>query len=150
MGTRINGKDDVAAIKLSTGNQIERRGKHSHPRSYRGGMQIELAGIHVRCRGLATECGKNHLSQFENQGKPNNWALAVSPVSGLHKSKEKKSTGMATTNPAMGPAMPISNRSRRLRMGERMRMNAPRVPIKVGAGMKNGQVANTFRRTHKT
>src|SRR5262249_365304 len=69
MGTRINGKDDVAAIKLSTGNQIERRGKHSHPRSHCGGMQIELAGIHVRCRSLATECGKNHLSQFENQRK---------------------------------------------------------------------------------
>ena len=49
----------------------------------------------------------------------------------------------ATTNPAIGPAIPISNNAVRERIGERIRMTAPMVPIRVGAGMKNGSVAYT-------
>ena len=51
--------------------------------------------------------------------------------------------GTATTKPAMGPAMPISKRAARDSMKPPMRMNAPRVPISVGAGMKKGRVART-------
>lgn len=53
------------------------------------------------------------------------------------------STGSATTNPASGPAMPMSNSARRVGIGERMRMTAPKVPMRGGPGRKWGQVAHT-------
>src|SRR5262249_44100597 len=80
VGARINGKDDVAAIELSAGNQVERCGKHSHPGCYSRRMQIELAGIHVRRSSLASECSQNHLTQFENQRKAKH--LGVSSLRG--------------------------------------------------------------------
>src|ERR1044072_3768502 len=55
-------------------------------------------------------------------------------------------SGNATTNPASGPANPISNSARRDGIGERILINAPNVPVKNngGAGMKNGSVALTL------
>ena len=48
--------------------------------------------------------------------------------------------GMVTMSPAHGPAAPISNSTRRERGIDRIRMNAPKVPMmKIdgnGAGMK--------------
>jgi hypothetical protein len=44
--------------------------------------------------------------------------------------------GMATINPASGPEIPISKSARRVVMGVLIRMKAPMVPIKVGAGIK--------------
>ena len=52
----------------------------------------------------------------------------------------------ATTNPAIGPIAPISRSGPRLRIGERMLMNAPNVPMMNGyggAGMKYGRLART-------
>ena len=49
----------------------------------------------------------------------------------------------ATTNPAIGPAIPMSNSAARDRMGALIRITAPKVPISVGAGMKKGSVART-------
>ena len=47
------------------------------------------------------------------------------------------SAGTATTNPAIGPAMPMSNSATFDGMRERMRMNAPSVPVSgSGAGRK--------------
>ena len=57
---------------------------------------------------------------------------------------------MATTKPAMGPAIPISNNVARERMGDRMRMNAPNVPMSVGAGIRKGRVAYTPERKQYT
>ena len=48
---------------------------------------------------------------------------------------------MATTKPAMGPAMPMSMRALLEWMGSRTDMKAPKVPRMVGAGMKNGREA---------
>ena len=54
------------------------------------------------------------------------------------------SAGTATAKPASGPAMPTSNNWRLRRIGWRIRMNAPSVPINVnGAGMKYGSDALT-------
>ena len=51
--------------------------------------------------------------------------------------KPMKRTTMATTNPANGPVMAISIRSRRLRAGSFMLMKAPMVPKGgKGKGMK--------------
>ncbi len=47
----------------------------------------------------------------------------------------KIATGMRTTNPAIGPAMPTSNSARLVR-GRPMRMTAPNVPTSVGTGRK--------------
>ena len=49
----------------------------------------------------------------------------------------------SATKPASGPAMPISNNTRLDKIAERIRINAPRVPIKVGAGRKYGSEAST-------
>jgi hypothetical protein len=47
------------------------------------------------------------------------------------------STGTARTRPRRGPAIPMSNRTFRLGMGERMRMMAPIVPMGgTGSGTK--------------
>ena len=60
---------------------------------------------------------------------------------GLESASPQNSTGIATRNPAIGPAMPMSNSACRERIGDLMRMTAPNVPISVGAGMKYGSVA---------
>ena len=52
--------------------------------------------------------------------------------------------GTATQTPAQGPAAPTSNRTRRFRGSDFMRMNAPKVPVKKGGpGKKNGNVTGT-------
>ena len=53
------------------------------------------------------------------------------------------SAGSRKTKPASGPATPISNRMRLEKIAERMRMNAPKVPVSVGAGRKYGRLAST-------
>ena len=54
------------------------------------------------------------------------------------------SAGTATMNPAIGPAIPISNSIRFCGIGSRMRMNAPIVPVSsTGTGMKKGSDAST-------
>jgi hypothetical protein len=52
--------------------------------------------------------------------------------------KPKTSAGTATRKPPHGPAAPMSKRARRSRGTSRMRMKAPKVPMKKngGAGMK--------------
>ena len=50
-------------------------------------------------------------------------------------------TGIETTKLAAGPAKAISNSTFRLGTGSFNLMNAPKVPISVGAGMKWGSVA---------
>jgi hypothetical protein len=54
------------------------------------------------------------------------------------------SAGTATTNPAIGPAMPMSNSMCLVGIASRIRMNAPSVPVSGrGAGRKNGSDAST-------
>ena len=45
-------------------------------------------------------------------------------------------TGRAARKPASGPASPTSKRDFFEENGERILMKAPKVPIRVGAGMK--------------
>ncbi len=58
-----------------------------------------------------------------------------------------KSRGTATTNPAIGPAMPMSNSAILSGIRDLMRMNAPSVPVMNGiggTGRKYGRVASTL------
>ena len=59
----------------------------------------------------------------------------------------RNSSGTATTNPAIGPAMPISKSAILSGIRDLMRMNAPSVPVRNGmggTGMKYGRVASTL------
>ena len=64
-------------------------------------------------------------------------------ASGFESVSATASVTTATTNPAIGPAMPISNNAARERIGALIRITAPNVPINVGAGIKKGSVART-------
>ena len=57
----------------------------------------------------------------------------------------RNSAGTATRNPAMGPAMPMSNSMRLLGIGSRMRMKAPSVPVsgRTGPAEKTASEAST-------
>ena len=46
-------------------------------------------------------------------------------------------------NPAIGPDAPMSIRARLVTIGDFILINAPNVPMIVGAGMKYGSVART-------
>ena len=87
----------------------------------------------------------SHRPTWKTSGYPMGIAAesAATNAAGVEKGRAMSRTAIATTNPAIGPAMPMSNSCARERMGERMRMNAPKVPISVGAGIKNGRVAFT-------
>ena len=79
----------------------------------------------------------SQMIPLSSSGSPK---IQTSPVVGTLNRVERltpmNSTGIATRNPAIGPAMPMSNSSRLLGMGCRMRMKAPRVPANNGAGRK--------------
>ena len=76
-----------------------------------------------------------------------NWNRSGSPKERPEKSRGKgvsrerlrpaTNVGTATTKPANGPATPMSKRIGLVLIGPRIRMNAPRVPVrKIGAGIK--------------
>jgi len=74
---------------------------------------------------------------FISGGLPNTiGALACAPGIIFEEAIAYAMAGTAIRNPTTGPARPTSNNARRVVIGERMRMNAPNVPNKVGAGMQ--------------
>src|SRR3989304_6868464 len=61
--------------------------------------------------------------------------------------RPRNSAGTRTANPAIGPAIPMSKRTRRFGNASLILMTAPSVPvIGRGAGMKYGSVASTLYR----
>ena len=67
-----------------------------------------------------------------------------SPICGgasLETQNPATANGNSATNPASGPASPISNSARRDGIGDFILMNAPKVPARNsgGAGMKKGR-----------
>jgi hypothetical protein len=59
----------------------------------------------------------------------------------LDRARPAINAGRARMNPVKGPATPISKSSFLRVMGDLIRIKAPRVPMRVGAGMKYGSVA---------
>ena len=91
---------------------------------------------------LATGAG---ASARKSRGSPSSRPCQSSGMAITCESRSPNhSTGTATTNPAMGPAMPMSNKQRLESTAERIRMKAPMVPIRVGAGMKYGRETSTW------
>src|SRR5215813_1956206 len=85
-----------------------------------------------------------YCARENTSGYPNSMPGGAAPAGATcDKPSEKSKTGNATANPAIGPAMPISKSTLREGSGERIRINAPMVPNKVGNGMKKGSVAAT-------
>src|SRR5579864_1714642 len=68
MRARIDGKDDVTAIELPAGNQVQGRGKHSYPGSQSRGMENHLTGAELG-DGCVAACGdKEMMGQLKDQG----------------------------------------------------------------------------------
>ena len=85
-------------------------------------MQIDI--------GRAGTPGKIACLQQPVQAGDAEWMLPWCAIPGitLENAMPIASAGSRKTNPASGPAMPISNRMRFEKIAERMRMNAPKVP----------------------
>ena len=80
---------------------------------------------------------------LKSRGSPK--TRAPSPWGGgaiFDRDRPTTSAGRARTKLASGPAAPISNSWCLRVMGDLILMNAPRVPIRVGAGTKYGRVAS--------
>src|SRR5438132_1264718 len=58
-------KDDVTAVELSPGQQVQRCRKHSYPRGNSNGMQVNPAHWNIRDR----TCAANDNQQFANEMK---------------------------------------------------------------------------------
>ena len=122
--------DDVSAVELPHGQQIQRGGEKPHPRRAPHWVQQHPPRVHVRV--------KQRDEEFASTADVPKTiaALSCAPGTIFDVAMAKASAGTATTNPATGPDSPTSKSARRVVIGERMRMNAPNVPKSVGAGMK--------------
>ena len=123
--------NDMPAVQLPYRKQIQRRGEEPYPCGPPDGAEQK------RCRPTP---GWN---SFRNSrmigGLPNRIAaFSCTPGTIFEVAIAYAMVGTASTKPAMGPAIPISNKARRVVMGARIRRNAPNVPNRVGAGMKAG------------
>ena len=90
-------------------------------------------------------CGKiTHSKNRKTRGVPNTSSPCAAIPGAILDIATPAAIGISSaTNPASGPAIPMSNRIFFERIADRMRMNAPSVPISVGAGIKNGSVTST-------
>ena len=111
-----DGKDQMAAVELSAGKQIQSGGQHSSPTRQRHRMQVV-----VTSEG-PPGCRKG-VTQLKDQGKAELQLRVWAPATGCDIASPASMVGPATTNPAIGPAMPISNSAARDPMKPPMRMN---------------------------
>jgi len=74
---------------------------------------------------------------LSSQGSPNSIVPSETVIgANFDQVRPKYRAGTDKMKPVSGPLAPISNNSSRLVSGDLMRIKAPKVPIKVGAGMK--------------
>ena len=140
MSARKCGVHDMSAIQLATGEQVERSGEHADPSGEGDGVEVYIrqwVGKSRRC--VRQDCA----AEFEDDGKSQWYVAGPSATPECETSRPISMAGTAKINPAIGPAMPISKSAERDGIYERMRMKAPSVPMRVGAGIKNGSVAET-------
>jgi hypothetical protein len=63
----IEGEDDVSAVELSSGNKVERGGKHSYPCGDGDGMEEEPVRIELRGGGPAAQSVQAVVRELEDQ-----------------------------------------------------------------------------------
>src|SRR3989454_2811057 len=71
---------------------------------------------------------------------------AETPGAPVERASPASVTGMAIAKPTRGPDTPMSRSARRLGIGSRMLMNAPKVPSGGRDGRKNGREGRTLYR----
>ena len=80
----------------------------------------------------------SHAAPWNNSGSPrvikppSSWGSSVSCES----NRPRKRAGTEMMNPATGPAMPMSNNMGLVGIRCRIRITAPKVPVRKGAGRK--------------
>ncbi len=91
----------------------------------------------------------SHEASLKSSGSPSDSHTTFGgsgPLGGgvtVDQCSPRNSAGTAMTNPAIGPAMPMSNSADLLKIGWRIRITAPNVPVRMnGAGRKKGSVAS--------
>ena len=129
-----HGVRDVPAIELADREQVQRRRQQPEP----GG---EADRVHVDVNALAaSRPNVSHAAALNSSGSPSS-AAALEVLRELDDARQAacptNSTGTATRNPAIGPAMPMSNSWRLVGIGWRMRMKAPSVPVSGTAPAEN-------------
>lgn len=119
----------MTAIELTERRQVERGDNEPEPARERGGAELDR----LRDGSTSRELVESRNSSDEPGTMPMPW-----PPTRLSRPMPSSTAKIATTNPARGPATATSKYARRSRMWPPMRMNAPNVPRKNGAGMKYG------------
>ncbi len=132
--SRTDRSQNVSAIELTDGQKIQSCGKNTNPGRTPNRMKQQIGHMGVwleHCRGQSHDQRhtKNQYRRSHRLAKPGITLACRTP---------NANAGKATRNPTKGPEAPTSNSARVDRIGERIMMNAPNVPISVGAGIKNG------------
>ncbi len=134
--------DHVAAVELADRQQVERRHQQPDPSGERDRMKVDVDRVGIDAQ--------HHVRQRPEQDRIAELKSAAGVSSGDTSESFSPITtaSTASTAPAHGPAAPMSNITRRVRAGDRIRMNAPKVPMKKidgnGAGMKYGGLTSTL------
>ena len=142
MFARRDGEDNMSPVKLASRQEVKRSSKHSHPCSDCCWMKID--SLHTGSRSLQACHGQDPPHQPEDQ-RISEFDLR-SHCSGWQNVRQGKCNNQYDNcdyESCNWPSDPMSNKADRERIGDLMRMNAPNVPINVGAGIKNGSVAFT-------
>src|SRR6266480_2019134 len=137
---------DVPAVQLAHGQQVEHGHEHPDPTSKR--ERTDDDGLRAVMEQMARDERDRRVAQDPGLGShgSNRPVAAPCPGAAWLWANPSNSTGSATRNPAIGPHTPMSNSCRRSLRIERRRMNAPIVPMKVGnngTGMKYGGETST-------
>ena len=135
---RIN---HVAAIELAYRQQVQRRDEQADPSGKSHRMQVNIDRIRIDPENHARDAPEQHrVAQVDT-------AHRVVERRDLRQLEPENYRNQRDEKPAQGPAAPISNIARRVRGGDFILINAPKVPIinndGSGAGMKYGSVAST-------
>jgi len=130
------GKKDMPPVELAQGKEVKGVTRiPTHPAKATGWSRMsEPGGILLNNRPVII---------FKRRGSPKTMDSSLgSAGTTLDRDRPMNRAGRARMKPVSGPAAPMSNSCCFLVMGDLILMNAPNVPIRVGAGMKNGRVAS--------
>ena len=135
MDTWVKGAEDVTAVELAGGEEVERGGEESDP----GGAADRVEKEEVRIDAGMKE--RVEEPEEKRNAEDDGVLVGIRVGDGRDETGVKdavRRAGTAKTKPTNGPEAPTSKRARVVRIGERMRMKAPKVPMRDGKGMKKG------------
>ena len=123
----------MAAIELTHRKQIQGGREKSNPSRAADGIQKQIGGVRIWLQRCSQQLQDERYTEDE---------IGISMAGKFGDDSGVEHTvgqgGQRDQNPTSGPEAPTSNSARVERIGERMRRNAPNVPMRVGAGIKKG------------